>query len=149
MDQASAPFDRDPGKALLLSWLLPGAGHWYTARPGRALLYFSAVVGIFAIGLVMGGLSTISVVGHKWAFLLQVFNGPITLTTALLGHPEVAAKLSLESATAMPPPSRMADLGLTCTLVSAAFNILVMADAYYLADKPLDAAPGDSEDADS
>jgi len=142
MEEASAPLDRDPGKALLLSWLFPGAGHWYIARPGRALLYCAAVVGVFAIGLVMGGLSTVSVAGHKWAFLLQVFDGPITLATSLLGHPDIAAKFGYKAATSMPPPSRMADLGLTCTLVSAAFNILVMADAYYLADKPLDLVPG-------
>ena len=144
MDDARAPFDRDPGKALLLSWLLPGAGHWYIARRSRALLYGVAVIGVFAIGLVMGGLSTVSVDGHKWAFLLQVFNGPITLVTALLHHPAVAKVLSLEIGP--PNPSRMADLGLTCTLVSAAFNVLVMADAYYLADRPLDEVTAESED---
>lgn len=119
---------KDPGRALLLAWLLPGAGHWYTARRGRAALYGLAVIGVFVGGLLMGGLATVSVVGHKWAFLLQVFDGPMTLATAVMSH-VLAAK---------PVPSQLADLGLTLTLVSAAFNVLVMADAYYLADKPKD-----------
>ena len=121
---------KDPGRALLLAWLLPGAGHWYVARRGRALLYGWAVLGMFAAGLLLGGLATVSVVGHKWAFLLQVFDGPMTIAAAVASH-------VLE---AKPIPSQLADLGLTLTLVSAAFNVLVMADAYYLADKPKDEA---------
>lgn len=117
---------RDPGRTLLLAWLLPGAGHWYIARRGRAALYGLSVIGIFAAGLLLGHLATVSVVGHKWAFLLQIFNGPITIAAAVASH----------LTDAQPIPSQLADLGLTLTLVSAAFNVLVMADAYYLADKP-------------
>jgi hypothetical protein len=118
--------EKDPGRALLLAWLLPGAGHWYIARRGRAALYGLAVIGIFAVGLALGGLATVSVAGHKWAFLLQIFDGPVTIAAAVASH-------VLE---AKPVPSQLADLGLTMTLVSAAFNVLVMADAYYAADKP-------------
>jgi len=122
------PTAKDPGRTLLLSWLLPGAGHWYLARRGRAVLYGWAVIGTYAAGLALGGLATVSVVGHKWAFLLQIFDGPLTLAAAIASH-------VLRS---QPIPSQLADLGLTMTLVSAAFNVLVMADAYYLADKPQD-----------
>lgn len=117
---------RHPGRALLLSWLLPGAGHWYIARRARAALYGLSVIGVFAGGLLLGGLATVSVVGHKWAFLLQIFDGPMTIAAAVASH----------VLDAKPVPSQLADLGLTLTLVSAAFNVLVMADAYYLADKP-------------
>jgi len=120
---------KDPGRALLWAWLVPGAGHWYSARRCRAALYGLAVVGVFAAGLAMGGLATVSVYGHKWAFLLQVFDGPLTIAAAVASH----------VARSKPIPSQVADLGLTLTLVSAAFNVLVMADAYYLADKPKDA----------
>lgn len=122
------PTAKDPGRALLLSWLLPGAGHWYTARRGRAVLYGWAVIGTYAVGLALGGLATVSVAGHKWAFLLQIFDGPLTLAAAIASH-------VLGS---QPIPSQLADLGLTMTLVSAAFNVLVMADAYYLADQAQD-----------
>ncbi len=119
---------RDPGRTLLLAWLIPGGGHFYTGRVGRAVLYCSVVSVVFAAGLAMGGLGTVSLTGHKWAFLLQMFDGPLAIGAAIASHvvrPEVN-------------PTQLADLGLTFTLVSAAFNVLVMADAFYLADKPED-----------
>jgi hypothetical protein len=127
---------RDPGKTLLLAWLVPGAGHWYAGRPARGTLYAVTVIAVFVAGVAMGGLSTVSVYGHKWAFLLQMFDGPLTIVTALLGLRNAGA----------PEPSRVADLGLTFTLVSAAFNVLVMADAYYLADRPVGDASDDAEE---
>lgn len=135
----------DPARALLVSWLLPGAGHWVIGQRGRAALFGLTVVGVFLAGLWMGGLSTVSVYAHKWAFLLQIFDGPLAMLAAgahygaqyLAGHPDVAllppatvAKLANTS------PSALADLGMTFTLVSAAFNVLVMADAFYQADRP-------------
>ncbi len=132
---------KDPGKALLLAWLLPGAGHWFIGLRGRAVLYGASVIGIFLVGIVMGGLATVSVAGHKWAFLLQAFDGPLALATAVAQHlaqQAVAASRAAEwlSRLASPPPSPLTDLGMTFTLVSAAFNVLVMADAFYLADRP-------------
>jgi len=132
MAQATA---KDPGVALLWSWLIPGAGHWYGGRRGRAALYGATVAVLFAAGLVMGGLACVSVAGHKWAFLLQIFDGPLTLASAILSR---LARPEL-------PPSRITDLGLTLTLASAAFNVLVMADAYFLADTP--DAPEKAEEA--
>lgn len=125
---------KDPGKALLLAWLVPGAGHWYAARRRRAILYAVAVIGTFLAGIWMGGVATVSITVHKWAFLLQLFDGPIAMATA------IASRAAETAHQAGPAPSRLTDLGLTFTLVSAAFNVLVMADAYYLADRPEDRA---------
>lgn len=142
---AQGPKTTDPARALLASWLLPGAGHWVIGQRGRAALFGATVAAVFLAGLWMGGLATVSVYGHKWAFLLQIFDGPLAMLAAaahhaaqyLAGHPEVAilpaatvAKLADTS------PSALADLGMTFTLVSAAFNVLVMADAFYQADRP-------------
>ena len=128
---------KDPGRVLLLAWLLPGAGHWAVGLPGRAVLYGASVVGIFLAGLWMGGLGTVSAADHKWAFLLQVFDGPLAVAAAAAQRAACAA----DAATwlrdlAATSPSPLADLGMTFTLVSAAFNVLVMADAFYLADRP-------------
>jgi hypothetical protein len=135
---------KDPGKALLLAWLLPGAGHWYAAQRTRAVLYALTVIGTFVVGVWMGGLATVSVSGHKWAFLLQMFDGPISIAVAVASHMAEAAREAAlaagDAVTSAPTPSRLTDLGLTFTLVSAAFNVLVMADAYYLADKSEDRA---------
>lgn len=138
---------KDPGQALLLAWLLPGSGHWFIGLRGRAVLYGASVIGIFVAGVAMGGLATVSVYGHKWAFLLQAFEGPLALLTAVAQHGAQQAVAAGSAAAwlsrlAAPPPSPLTDLGMTFTLVSAAFNVLVMADAFYLADRPPE---GDSE----
>ncbi|HUT37033.1 MAG TPA: DUF6677 family protein [Planctomycetota bacterium] len=140
-NEATGTSRRDPGRALLLAWLLPGAGHWFIGLRGRAVLYGASVLGIFLVGLGMGGLATVSVYGHKWAFLLQVFGGPLAVATAVGQHLAQQAVAAPTAAAwlrnlACPSPSPLADLGMTFTLVSAAFNILVMADAFYLADRP-------------
>ena len=126
MPERGSTTSRDPATTLLLAWLLPGAGHWYAGRHGRGALYGCSVIAIFAVGLAMGGLATVSVTGHKWAFLLQVFDGPIAIAAAVASY-LIESKVD---------PSQLADLGMTFTLVSAALNVLVLADAFYLADKP-------------
>jgi hypothetical protein len=135
----SEPTAKDPGKALLLAWLLPGAGHWYAAQRTRAVLYAVTVIGTFLVGLWMGGLAIVSATGHKWAFLLQLFDGPLAVAAAIASHgadgARQAALAAGRAASVAPDPTRLADLGLTFTLVSAAFNVLVMADAYCLADQ--------------
>jgi len=136
-----------PGRALLLAWLLPGAGHWLIGQRPRAVLYAATVLGVFLAGLWMGGLATVSVYGHKWAFLLQVFVGPVALGAACAQH---LAQQAFGAGTAAPwlrawvspPPSSLVDLGMTFTLVAAAFNVLVLADAFYLADRPTEPETG-------
>jgi len=140
---------KDPGKALLLAWLLPGAGHWFIGLRTRAVLFGAAVIGILAAGIAMGGLATVSVYGHKWAFLLQVFDGPLALAAAVGQHLAQKA-VTAGTATAWlkslasPAPSPITDLGMTFTLVSAAFNVLVMADAFYQADRPKEEPKADT-----
>ena len=41
--------------ALILSWLVPGAGHLVLGRIGRGLLFFFTIVGSFALGLALHG----------------------------------------------------------------------------------------------
>ena len=42
---------KDPVLAGVLAWLVPGLGHWYQGRRGKALVYFFSIVGIFVYGL--------------------------------------------------------------------------------------------------
>ncbi|MBM4035182.1 MAG: hypothetical protein FJ291_25855 [Planctomycetes bacterium] len=144
---------KDPGRALLLAWLLPGAGHWFIGLRWRGLLYGASVIGILVAGILMGGLATVSAYDHKWAFLLQVFDGPLALAAGVVEHlarpaataPDAAAWLKRLVA---PAPSPLTDLGMTFTLASAAFNVLVMADAFYLADRPAEAPAQAAPDED-
>jgi TM2 domain-containing membrane protein YozV len=42
---------RDPNLAVLLTWLVPGAGHLYIGRPLFALIAFAIVEGIYLLGV--------------------------------------------------------------------------------------------------
>lgn len=44
-----------PAFALLLGWLVPGAGHLLVGKWGRALLLFVAIVGMYLIGIGLVG----------------------------------------------------------------------------------------------
>lgn len=44
-----------PTISAFLAWLVPGAGHFYLGRRGRAAIYFAVVVASFALGLLLDG----------------------------------------------------------------------------------------------
>jgi hypothetical protein len=46
---------KDATLAALLAWLLPGLGHWYQGRRGKAVLFFVSIMGLFCYGLYLGG----------------------------------------------------------------------------------------------
>jgi hypothetical protein len=41
--------------AVILAWLVPGAGHLVLGKRGRALLFFLTIVGAFAFGMSLNG----------------------------------------------------------------------------------------------
>jgi hypothetical protein len=46
---------KNPAKAALLAWLVPGLGHWYQGRRGKAVLYAVCIIGLFVAGQTLGG----------------------------------------------------------------------------------------------
>jgi hypothetical protein len=46
---------KDPVLAGLLAWAVPGLGHWYQGRRGKAVLFFVCIIGLFCYGLYVGG----------------------------------------------------------------------------------------------
>jgi hypothetical protein len=59
-----APLDDGPGPvgyvALVLAWLVPGLGHMLIGHKGRGLLFMLGIHGLFAAGLLMGGIRVIN-----------------------------------------------------------------------------------------
>ncbi|MFZ5831495.1 MAG: DUF6677 family protein [Planctomycetota bacterium] len=45
---------RDPELSAFLAWLVPGLGHLYQRRLGKAALYFICIMGLFVYGLYLG-----------------------------------------------------------------------------------------------
>lgn len=66
-------------KAPLLGWLLPGLGHWVLGYRRRAALAMTAVAGMFACGLAVGGIDAVDSVEDGPWFIAQAGYGPAAL----------------------------------------------------------------------
>ena len=116
---------KNPALALLLAWLLPGAGHWYVGRRGRGALLCFVLVAMFALGVLLTDGGCVDLGRHPYASVLQAFQGLVAGAALLLtaGAPELS-------------PARLNDLGMLFTLVGGALNVLLIADALYLTRRP-------------
>jgi hypothetical protein len=121
---------KDPLVAALLAWLIPGAGHWYVGQRSKALAFCILLTGLFVTGVWLTAGACVDLGRHRYAFLLQAFEGVLAIGTLLLTR-----------AAHEPPASRLSDLGMLLTLVAGALNVLLIADALYRA-RPV---PGDEE----
>ncbi|MCK4601102.1 MAG: hypothetical protein KAU28_01465 [Phycisphaerae bacterium] len=64
-----------PIVALLLAWLVPGAGHAYIGRLTRGIIIFVAISATFWAGVAMGGVMTVDHRQERWWFVAQMFTG--------------------------------------------------------------------------
>ncbi len=57
MEKSSQPAVdlKNPYLAALLAFLIPGLGHWYQGRRGKAVLYCVCILGLYLAGFVLGG----------------------------------------------------------------------------------------------
>lgn len=107
-----------PTVAVLLAWLIPGAGHWYLGLRQKAVFYAVAITALFVIGGLLTDFRHVNPDRHEfyfWAFLL---NGGETLGAWL-----ATRHLPIEDA--------MFRVHLAClyTGVAGLLNLLVMIDA--------------------
>jgi TM2 domain-containing membrane protein YozV len=123
--------DNSPGRwapAVLLAWIVPGAGHLLLKRPGRGGLIAASVVAMFLLGLMMRGalfspmtgdlLTTVIYVG---GFLGNVMSGILYFLTVWLGYsqPDMAGHVH--------------DYGSKFLVAAGLLNVLGMVDAYEIA----------------
>jgi len=64
-----------PLLALMLAWLVPGAGHAYIGRVRRGVIIFVTISATFWAGVAMGGRMTIDPVNERWWFIAQMITG--------------------------------------------------------------------------
>jgi hypothetical protein len=53
MSRSPVPL-KNPAKAALLAWLVPGLGHFYQGRKGKGILYAVCIIGLYTLGLILG-----------------------------------------------------------------------------------------------
>jgi len=115
-----------PFLAAFLTWICPGLGHALVGRRGKALYFFSLVVGLFVVGMAFADFRNVSFSRHPYFSIAYVFAGGPTAVALLTTG-------SLAVVTDMNP-----DLGCLLTAVAGLLNVLVMIDAYTIAEDAAD-----------
>jgi hypothetical protein len=132
--------------AAFLAWLIPGAGHYYQRRTGKAYLYGLSILSLFVIGMILGKGRVVycswSPEDPRWHYLCQMGVGLPALPAAIQGWrarnhqpplwPGIMAKpTSLgELDEWHNETSAGFDLGGLYTMIAGLLNYLVIFDAY-------------------
>ena len=114
--------------AVALAWIIPGGGHFFLKRRGRAALLASAVAITFILGLMMRGalfspqtgdvLTTLIYVG---GFIGNLASGIFYLVTVWLGYAQIDVA------------GHVHDYGTKFLVAAGLMNILAMVDVYEIA----------------
>ena len=110
--------------ALIVGWLLPGAGHFLVKRPVRGLLLFASITSMFVLGVAMQGklyspnageiLNILGFVGDLGAGLLYI-----------VAHSMDYGRAAVQVATA--------DYGTKFAVVAGLLNFIAAIDAHNIA----------------
>jgi TM2 domain-containing membrane protein YozV len=111
--------------SVLLAWAVPGLGHWYLGRRGKAKVFFIFILGLFLVGLGLGQWKVVEF--PDLVSIGQVLTGAVALAAQLLGH-----ILRSKFGPANPVPVSF-EMGTLYTLVAGLLNLLVVLDAYLVA----------------
>jgi hypothetical protein len=113
-----------PAMALVLGWLIPGAGHLLQGKWVRALLLFASIVGMYAIGLALQG----QVYTPNTGDILDIlgFAGQLGLGVLYV----LARWLGWGAASAV---NTLADYGTKFLVVGGLLNLIAAVDAHSLA----------------
>ena len=117
--------ERSPVTALVLGWIIPGAGHAYAGRWGKAALFAVSVIGLLIAGFALGGGTNI--LPNEWWYAPQMgVGGPTVMLTPLSQYLSIHRPIDWAS------PVR--EMGTLYTAVAGLLNLLVMLDAYIVAN---------------
>jgi hypothetical protein len=114
-----------PALALLLGWLVPGAGHLLLGKWVRALLLFGSILGMYLIGLALQG----KIYTPNTGDILDIlgFAGQLGLGVLYV----LARWLGWGAASAV---NTLADYGTKFLVVGGLLNLIAAVDAHSLAN---------------
>jgi len=143
---------RSPGLAALLAWLVPGAGHWYQGRRGKAVLFAVCVLGTYFYGMAIGNGHVVYAswnrADFRWQYVCQLGVGLPAMPALVQSRRVMRDKEPLVADVLAPPRqpvepnehdhladwhlelSWQFDLGTLYTMVAGLLNILAVFDAY-------------------
>jgi hypothetical protein len=108
--------------SMFLAWAIPGAGHLFLGRRGRASIFFVVVAVLFLIGIsIDGGLYTFASSQGSWlkllASLASMGSGLLYFVAKRFGVPGDVVSATFE-------------YGSTFTLTAGLMNLLLVLDCY-------------------
>jgi TM2 domain-containing membrane protein YozV len=115
--------NRSPFAALALGWVLPGAGHAYAGRWGKAILFFSLITALMVAGLVIGKGTNI-LPNRLWYAAQVCAGGPAIALTPISQYLAGPNEGNVDWA------DPLHEMGTLYTAVAGFLNLLVMMDAY-------------------
>ncbi|MBK9384993.1 MAG: hypothetical protein IPN34_09285 [Planctomycetes bacterium] len=118
------PGERSSVVAALLSWILPGAGQFWLGQRGKGVLAGSAVVALFALGVVFSGGTCVQRGEYYFYWAGQM----------LLGLPAALASLAFWDA-GLHEFWPKADLGLLLATSAGLLNVLLILNAYTVGER--------------
>ena len=136
--------------AALLAWMVPGLGHLYQGRTGKAVLYSVSILGLFFLGLALGDWRIVywrwvsptrnteqfcfNYIGQFWAGLpalsaliqatLKWYDGGVVLW-GFMAEPS-----QIEINRLYPKLGKLVEIGTLYTTVAGLLNILAIYDAF-------------------
>ncbi|MBL8733446.1 MAG: hypothetical protein JNN13_13835 [Planctomycetes bacterium] len=120
----------NPALCAALSWLVPGLGHAKAGQKDKGLLMGAAVAIVFTMGLVFAGGHAVDRANASVWWIAQNLFGGGTLFASLVTAP-------------MPMGSELhLDLGIILCTVAGLMNLVVMVDAYTVAERSVFPLPG-------
>jgi hypothetical protein len=123
-----APPLRVWGPAVLLGWLVPGAGHLLLRRTGRGLLLLASITFMFLFGLMMRGAFFQPQTGDLLTTLINTGGFVGNLCSGLLYMLSVAFGYNQPDM-----PGAVHDYGTKFLVTAGLLNILAMVDVYDIA----------------
>ncbi|KAA3612827.1 MAG: hypothetical protein DWQ01_03755 [Planctomycetota bacterium] len=128
----------NPGSAALATLVIPGFGHWMSGRRFKAVLFAVAILGLFFLGMALGGFADFDRQRHPYYWAGQMLLGFIGWGVSLMSHPlrfrEVLA---------------YQDAGLLFTTSAGLFNVIAALDAFFRAEQDWLASAGVKPASDS
>ena len=123
MTGRNAKSAKDPTVAGILAWLVPGLGHWYAGRKGKALLFAALLISTFVAGMLMGDVRNVYFSPTRLPSYGQLGAGLLALVPMALVPASSAPTGSSDN---LVPTF---DVGTYYTCVAALLNLLVMLNA--------------------
>jgi hypothetical protein len=135
----------NPGLCAGLSWLVPGLGHAKAGQKDKGVLLGIAVATVFALGLIFSGGHAVDRAQYSVWWIGQNLFGGGSLFASLVTGPMRTGSTPIDL-----------DLGIVLCTVAGLMNLVVMCDAYTVAERSLfpiggsgksrsgDAAPDDT-----